>query len=169
MDIVVAVTDNWGIGLGGTQTVVIPEDRKFFRTLTKGATVILGRRTLMDFPDAKPLPKRRNIILTTDTSFTVDGGETAHSVDAALKMVENDEKVFVIGGASVYRQLLPFCRYAYITRLFVNAQADSFFPDLDMNPHWKLIEASERMKSGEVEYVFLKYENTALDWKQAVV
>ena len=56
MDIVVAVTDNWGIGLGGTQTVVIPEDRKFFRTLTKGATVILGRRTLMDFPDAKPLP-----------------------------------------------------------------------------------------------------------------
>ena len=165
MDIVVAVTDNWGIGLGGTQTVVIPEDRKFFRTLTKGATVILGRRTLMDFPDAKPLPKRRNIILTTDTSFTVEGGETAHSVDDAVKMTENDEKVFVIGGASVYRQLLPFCRYAYITRLFVNAQADSFFPDLDMNPHWKLIEASERMKSGEVEYAFLKYENTALDCK----
>ncbi len=69
MDLVVAVTDNWGIGFGGTQTVVIPEDRKYFRALTKGSTVILGRRTLMDFPGAKPLPKRRNIILTSDGTF----------------------------------------------------------------------------------------------------
>lgn len=169
MDIVVAVTDNWGIGLGGTQTVVIPEDRKIFRTLTKDSTVILGRRTLMDFPDARPLPKRRNIILTTDPTFTVDGGETAHSVEEALKMTENDEKVFVIGGASVYRQLLPFCRYAYITRLYINTPADSFFPDLDANPDWTLVDASERMKSGDVEYALFKYENTALDSEQAIV
>ena len=162
MDIVVAVTDGWGIGLGGTQTVVIPEDRKFFRTLTANSTVILGRRTLMDFPGARPLPKRRNIILTTDPNFTVNGGETAHSVAEALEMTQNDGKVFVIGGASVYRQLLPYCKNAYVTRLYCQTEADSFFPDLDESPAWQLAEASERMKSGDVEYAFLRYENTAL-------
>ena len=107
MDIVVAVDMNWGIGLNGTQTLVIPEDRKYFRELTKNSTVILGRRTLMDFPNAKPLPKRRNIILTTDKDFSVDGGEVAHSVEEAVELCKNDEQVFIIGGASIYRQFLP--------------------------------------------------------------
>jgi dihydrofolate reductase len=160
MDLVVAVTDNWGIGLGGTQTVVIPEDRKYFRALTKGSTVILGRRTLMDFPGAKPLPKRRNIILTSDRGFSVEGGEVVHSVQEAVELTRDDGQVFVIGGASVYRQFLPLCRYAYVTRLYVDAEADRYLHDLDSDPDWRLCSPPERLTSENgIEYAFLKYEN----------
>jgi dihydrofolate reductase len=164
MDCIVNVTQGWAIGNGGRLQITLHADMRRFRELTRGKTLVLGRATLATFPGGRPLPKRRNIILTTDPTFTVDGGETARSVEEALKLTENDEKVFVIGGASVYRQLLSFCRYAYITRLYVNTPADSFFPDLDANPDWTLVEASERMKSGDVEYALLKYENTALDY-----
>ncbi|MBE6949657.1 MAG: dihydrofolate reductase [Ruminococcaceae bacterium] len=162
MDIVVAVDSNWGIGLNGTQTVVIPEDRKYFRELTKNSTVILGRRTLLDFPNAKPLPKRRNIILTTDKSFFVEGGEVAHSVEEAVHLCKNDEKVFVIGGASIYEQFLPLCKYAYITKLYASSEADRWFHNLDNDPNWKLVSPEERKLSGEIEYAFVKYENLSL-------
>ena len=159
MDLVVAVDLNWGIGLDGTQTVVIPEDRKYFRELTRGSTVILGRRTLLDFPGAKPLPKRRNIILTSDLNFTVEGGEVAHSVKEAVEMTKDDPKVFVIGGASVYRQFLPLCKYAYVTKLYVDAEADRHLRNLDMDPNWRLCEPEERkISENGIEYAFLKYE-----------
>ena len=160
MDLVVAVTNNWGIGLGGTQTVVIPEDRRYFRNLTKGSTVILGRRTLMDFPGAKPLPKRRNIILTGDPYFTVEGAEIAHSVEEAIALTRDDPNVFVIGGASVYEQFLPYCKYAYVTRLYADAEFDRYLHDLDSDPDWQLCEPAERLTSENgIEYAFLKYEN----------
>ncbi len=159
MDIVVAVDMSWGIGLNGTQTLIIPEDRKYFRELTKNNTVILGRRTLMDFPNAKPLPKRRNIILTTDKNFSVEGGEVAHSVDEAVELCKDDEQVFIIGGASVYKQFLPLCKYAYITKLYAPSEADCWFHNLDADPNWKLVSPIEKKLSGEIEYAFLKYEN----------
>ena len=160
MDIVVAVDNNWGIGLNGTQTVVIPEDRKYFRGLTKGGTVIYGRRTLMDFPGMRPLPKRRNIVLTTDPGFELTGGEVAHSVREAAEMTKDDPAVFVIGGASVYRQFLPLCRYAYVTKLYVDAEADRHFRDLDLDPDWRLCSPPDiQISENGIEYAFLKYEN----------
>lgn len=162
MDIVVAVDSNWGIGLNGTQTIVIPEDRKYFRELTKNSTVILGRRTLMDFPNAKPLKNRRNIILTTDTSFEVEGGEVAHSVEEAIKLCKDDEQVFIIGGASVYEQFLPLCKYAYVTKLYASAEADRFFKNLDASPDWQLYSPEDKKLSGEIGYAFVKYENLSI-------
>lgn len=159
MDIVVAVDNNWGIGSNGTQSLVIPEDRRFFRELTRNSTVILGRRTLLDFPNAKPLKNRRNIVLTTDESFTVEGGEAAHSLDDAVRLCQNDEQVFIIGGASIYKQFLPLCKYAYVTRLYAEAEADCYFHNLDNDPNWKLISPVQRKLSGNIEYAFLKYEN----------
>lgn len=163
MDIVVAVDNNWGIGLNGTQPLVIPEDRKYFRELTKNSTVIFGRRTLMDFPNSKPLKNRRNIILTTDKSFTIEDGDVANSVQEAVELCQNDKQVFVIGGASIYRQFLPLCKYAYVTRLYTSAEADCFFHNLDSDPNWKLISPAERRLSGDIEYAFLKYEQQNLN------
>lgn len=163
MDIVVAVDTNWGIGLNGTQTVVIPEDRRHFRVLTKDSTVILGRRTLLDFPNGKPLKNRRNIILTRDLNFTVSDGETVHSVDEAVSLCKNDEKVFIIGGASVYEQFLPMCKFAYVTKLYVSSPSDRFFQNLDLAPNWRLCSPVEKLLSGDIEYAFLKYENISIN------
>ncbi len=162
MELIVAVDRNWGIGYHGTQPVVVSEDRKRFRQLTKGAAVIVGRRTLEDFPGGKPLPNRRNLVLTRDPSFAVEGSETVHSVEEALEAVSGEEKVFVIGGASVYRQLLPFCDRAHVTLLDAAPPADAFFPNLDADPAWVLSEAGAFQVSetpqGSVRYRFLTYK-----------
>lgn len=161
MELIVAVDRNWGIGYHGTQPLVVSEDRKHFRQLTKGAAVIVGRRTLEDFPGGKPLPNRRNLVLTRDLSFAVEGAETVHSVEEVLEAVSGEEKVFVIGGESVYRQLLPFCDRAHVTLLDAAPPADAFFPNLDADPAWELSEADEFQVSetpeGKVRYRFLTY------------
>ena len=106
MDLIVAVYDDWGIGSGGTQPIALSADRKFFRETTRGATVIVGRRTVADFPGQKPLPGRTNIVLTRKggelPGFTLCG-----SPEEAVELTKNDEKVMVIGGGSIYRQILP--------------------------------------------------------------
>ncbi len=162
MELIVAVDRNWGIGYHGTQPLVVSEDRKRFRELTKGAAVIVGRRTLLDFPGGKPLPNRRSLVLTRDPSFAVEGAKTVHSVEEALEAVSGEEKVFVIGGASVYRQLLPFCERAHVTLLDAAPPADAFFPDLDADPAWELSEAGAFQVSespqGSVRYRFLTYK-----------
>lgn len=152
--IVAAADANWGIGFHGTQNLVVPEDRKHFRQVTGHGTVILGRRTLLDFPGARPLKNRRNIILTRDPGFTVEGGETANSVEEALKLASRDEQVFVIGGESVYRQLLPYCRRAYITRIFASPEADAYLPSLDELPDWRLTDPGEDREHDGIHYRF---------------
>ena len=136
MDLIVAVYDDWGIGADGTQPIALSADRKFFRETTRGATVIVGRRTVADFPGQKPLPGRTNIILTRRggdfPGFTLCG-----SPEEALELTKHDEKVMVIGGGSVYRQMLPLCRRAYITRVHVTPPSDTYFPNLDQDDDWK--------------------------------
>lgn len=158
MDAVVAADAAWGIGLHGTQTLVIPEDRKHFRSVTGYGTIIVGRRTLLDFPEGRPLKNRRNIILTRDADFTVEGGEVAHSVEEAVRMAgDPPEGVFVCGGESVYRQLLPYCRRVFVTRIFAEAEADAHFPNLDESPEWRLEEEGEVLESGGLRYCFQTY------------
>lgn len=160
LEIVVAADADWGIGKNGTQTLVIPEDRRHFREVTGHGTVIVGRRTLADFPGGRPLKNRRNIVLTRDGSFAVEGAETAHSVEEALEKCGQDRPVYVIGGESVYRALLPYCRKAHVTRIFARAENDAFFPALDALPGWRLTDGGEEQESGPLRYAFQTWEKT---------
>ena len=149
MELIVAVYDDWGIGKDGTQPVALSADRKFFRETTRGATVIVGRRTVEDFPGQKPLPGRRNIMLTRQkTDFP--GFEVAASPEIAAAMCQN-ERAMVIGGGSIYRQMLPLCDTAYVTKIHTAVDSDTFFPNLDANEDWTLAEV---LQSGEENGIF---------------
>ncbi len=139
MDLIVAVYDDWGIGADGTQPVALSVDRKFFREVTRGATVIVGRRTLADFPGGQPLPNRMNIVLTRQ-DVEIPGVTVCHSPEEAAELTKDHEKVFVIGGGSIYKQMLSMCSKAYITKVHATPVSDTFFPNLDEDPQWELTE-----------------------------
>ena len=145
MDAIVAVYDDWGIGRDGTQPVALSADRKFFRRTTAGATVIVGRRTLQDFPGGRPLPGRENLVLSRRVS-EIPGAQICRSPAEAATLARERDRAFVIGGESIYRQMLPYCRGAYVTKIRAKPESDVFFPDLDADPAWtreKLLEVGE--------------------------
>lgn len=162
MDLIVAVTRDWGIGYGGTQPIVIPEDRKRFREITGDGAVIVGRKTLADFPGGRPLKNRRNIVLSTDPVLTVEGAEVAHTLREALDAAETAARVFVIGGAAVYTQFLPYCRFAYVTWIDAQPVSDTFFPNLDADVRWRLRSVDGRGEHAGMAYQFRTYENMDL-------
>ena len=145
MDLIVAVYDDWGIGRDGTQPVALSAARKFFRETTKGAMVIAGRRTIADFPGQKPLPGRVNVALSR-TASEIPGFTLCRSTEDALELAKTAQRVFVIGGAAVYRQMLPLCDRAYVTKVHTTVPCDSFFPNLDESGEWAL---KEILQSGE--------------------
>jgi len=145
LELIVAVYDDWGIGKDGTQPIALSADRKFFRETTRGAMVIVGRKTLADFPGGRPLPNRVNVVLTrqnTDISNVV----ICHSPEEAVVLAKTAERAMVIGGGSIYKQMLPYCDTAYITKVHVTPESDTFFPNLDKDSQWKL---QEILQSGE--------------------
>ncbi len=156
MDLIVAVYDDWGIGCEGDQPIALSADRKFFRRTTAGSTVIVGRKTVGSFPGQQPLPKRRNILLTRQ-DVTIPGFETAHSPEEAVEMCKGDERVFVIGGGTVYRQMLPMCDRAYITKVHTTVPCDTYFPNLDESPEWKLTETLESGEENGIAYEVCLY------------
>ena len=156
MDLIVAVYDDWGIGCEGDQPVALSADRKFFRRTTAGSTVIAGRKTVGSFPGQAPLPKRRNILLTRQ-DVTIPGFETAHSPEEAVEMCKGDERVFVIGGGTVYRQMLPQCCRAYITKVHTTVPCDTYFPNLDESTEWKLTEVIESGEEDGITYEVCLY------------
>ena len=145
MDIVVAVYDDWGIGADGTQPVALSADRKFFREVTKGAMVIVGRRTVADFPGGKPLPGRVNVVLTR-TMQEIPGFTVVTGPEEAHALAKQAEKAMVIGGGSIYKQMLPLCDRAYVTKVHARPTSDTFFPNLDEDGDWVM---SEILQSGE--------------------
>ena len=145
MDLIVAVYDDWGIGKDGTQPIALSADRKFFRETTRGAMVIVGRRTIDDFPGKKPLPGRVNVALTRGET-EIPGFTVCHSPEKAAELAKGADKTFVIGGGTVYRQMLDHCDRAYVTRVHVTPESDTFFPNLDEDEIWEL---SEVLQSGE--------------------
>ena len=162
MKAIAAVDRNWAIGNKGELLVSIPNDQKNFRNLTMDGTVILGRKTLQTFPGGKPLRGRRNIILTKQAGFSVEGAEIAHSIEEALQLcgydAENTDDVWVIGGESIYRAFLPYCSEAVITKIEYGYEADAYFPDLDADPAWTVSEESEEMTCFDIEYRFVTYK-----------
>lgn len=165
MNAIVVVDQNWAIGCNGDLLFSLPTDMKRFRSLTIGGTVILGRKTLDSFPGGRPLPKRRNIVITRNVDFDREGCEIAGSLQAALELAADTEdgKLWVIGGGSVYAALLNRCKRVYLTKVDAVAEgADTFFPNLDKLPGWKVEATSEPVEENGVTYRFVDYINTKL-------
>lgn len=159
MNTIAAVDRNWAIGRDGKLLVSIPADMAFFRRMTTGKTVIMGRRTLESFPGGKPLKGRKNIVLTRDPDYAAEGAVVVHSPEEALAAVSGcgPDDVFVIGGGTVYRAMLPYVDTAYITRIDYAYDADCSFPDLDADPEWELAEEGEEQTYFNLVYEFDVY------------
>ena len=157
MQAIVAVYSDWGIGAKGTQPLVIPADRKRFRTLTEGAAVIVGRKTLEDFPGGRPLKNRHNIVITRQ-DITIDGALVVHTTEEAVAAAERHGACFVIGGASVFRQFFPYLDTVHVTKIGAAPFSDSFFPDLDADPDWVCADAEPEQEHDGVTYQFCTYK-----------
>lgn len=160
MNCIVAADSNWGIGYKGNLLVSIPADHKMFRRETLGKVVVYGRKTLETFPLAQPLDQRTNIILSRNPELKVRGAAVVHSVPELLEEVKqyDTDDVYVIGGDSVYRQLLPYCDTAHVTRIDYSYAADAYFPDLDKDPGWEITADSDEQTYFDLAYEFVKYE-----------
>ena len=157
MELIVAVYDDWGIGKDGTQPVALSADRKFFREATRGAMVIVGRRTVADFPGEKPLPGRVNVMLTRNkvekTGFTV-----VSSPEEAAEVAKAADRAMVIGGGSIYRQMLPMCDTAYVTKVHTSVESDTFFPNLDEDDAWFMAEILQSGEENGISYEMCLYK-----------
>ena len=160
MNIIVAVDKNWAIGKDNKLLVSIPADMKMFRQETTGKVVVMGRKTLESFPNGLPLKNRTNIVLTGNKDYNVKDAIIVHTVEELLEEIKKypSEEVYCIGGDSVYKQLLPYCDTAHVTKIDFAYEADSYFPNLDEMPEWKVTEESDEQTYFDLEYSFMKYE-----------
>ncbi len=160
MNLIVAVDNNWAIGNKNKLLVSIPNDMKHFREETTGKVVVLGRKTLETFPQGQPLKNRTNVILTKNKNFKVKDAIVVHSLEALLEELKNyeDEDIYVIGGDSIYKQLLPYCTVAHVTKVDHEYEADTYFPNLDKDLNWQITAESDEQTYFDLPYQFLKYE-----------
>ena len=159
MKAILSADRNWGIGYQNKLLVSIPSDMRFFREMTEGKVIVMGRKTLESFPNGLPLKKRINIVLTHDRSYQVKDAVIVHDKEELLGELKKyrEDDVFVVGGGSVYELLLPYCDTAYVTRIDMAYQADTFFPDLDQDPEWELTEESDEQTCFDIEFTFTVY------------
>ena len=159
MNLIVAVDRNWGIGYKGQLLVSIPNDHKMFRKETLNKVIVYGRKTLETFPLSQPLDRRTNIILSRNPDYQVRGAVVVHSIEELLKELEkyDSEDIYIIGGESIYRQMLPYCDTAHVTMIDYAYQADAFFPDLDRDPEWEITADSEEQTYFDIPYTFVRY------------
>ena len=160
MNLIVAVDKNWAIGKDNKLLVSIPQDMKFFRETTIGKVVVMGRKTLESFPGGQPLKQRTNIVLTRDKKFTAKDAIIVHDVDELLEELKkyNSEDIYVIGGESIYRQLLPYCDLAHVTKINHAYEADTYFPNLDEKEEWVVTGVSDEQTYFNLEFEFVRYE-----------
>ena len=162
MNAIVVVDSNWAIGREGQLLFSLPTDMKRFRQLTLGSTVLLGRKTLESFPGGKPLPKRRNVVLTS-RDLQTEGVDCVRSLEALRSAGQAAENAFVIGGGSVYAALLPSCRRVYVTKVDAAVQgADTWFPNLDQLPGWEIEAVSDPVTENGLTFRFVDYFNRSL-------
>ncbi|MGE5419284.1 MAG: dihydrofolate reductase [Chloroflexota bacterium] len=157
ISIIVAVSDDWGIGRNNDLLWNIPEDLKRFKRLTTGKTVVMGKRTWESLPK-RPLPGRKNIVITDIPGETIEGAVMAYTIQDAVDKCEKKEEAFIIGGGSIYRQFLPVADRLYITHVHSNAPAEIFFPEIDINI-WKVTEREEFAATADFpSYSYVIYE-----------
>ena len=159
---IVAVDKNWGIGKNNDLLFSIPEDMKFFRQTTKGKVVVMGANTLRSFPEGNPLKNRINIVLSSkikrDDCTVIDG------LDKLLLEIKKypEDQVFLIGGAMLYKTLLPYCSKALVTKVDADGNATAFFDNLDLLKEWTLVEESDIINSNGYDIKFTTYKNTGV-------
>ena len=159
MNLIAAVDKKWAIGYKNELLISIPDDMRYFMERTTGKVCIMGKKTLLSLPGGRPLNNRVNIVITHDYNFQIKGAVVVHSVEEALEEAKKyaSEDVYIIGGESVYRQFMPYVDTAYITYIDYTYQADTYFPNLDEDEKWKLVEESDEQTYFNVEYFFRKY------------
>lgn len=164
MNLIAAVDKNWAIGMNNELLVHIPDDLKRFRRMTVGKVVVMGRKTLESFPGGKPLKERVNIVLSKDVTYQPEGVIVTHSMEELSEELKKykSEDIFVIGGESIYRQLLEQCDTAYITRIDYAYQADAWFPNLEEAKMWQVAEEGEEQTYFDLEYHFVTYRNLSV-------
>lgn len=160
MNCIVAVDKNWAIGYQNKLLVSIPDDMRFFREVTTGKVVIMGKNTLESFPGGLPLKNRTNIVIALEKDYKVKDATVVYSIKEALEEANKykSEDVFVIGGASIYKQMLQYCDVAHVTKIDYAYQADTYFPDLDNMEDWVLAEESDEHTYYDLTYTFCRYE-----------
>lgn len=169
MNAIVAVDNNWAIGCKNSLLVRIPADHKNFRQETTGKVVVLGRKTLETFPQGMPLPNRKNIILSTNPDYQVKDAVVVHNkeeLDAELQKYPSED-VYIIGGESVYRMMLPECDVVHVTKIDHDYEADAYFPNLDEDGEWEITAESDEQTYFDLPYYFVKYERKK--WKKGRV
>ena len=159
MNAIVAADKNWAIGYKNKLLVSIPADMKFFRQMTGGKVVVMGRKTLESFPNGRPLKNRTNVVITRQEDYEAPGAVVVHSVDEAMDYLKDfkSEDIYVIGGASIYEQMLPYCDVAHVTVMDYAYQADTWFPNLDAMDDFVVAADSEEKTYFDLEYCFKMY------------
>ena len=161
MKLIVAVYDDWGIGKDGTQPLTLNADRAFFKKITCGAMIIAGRRTIEDFPGKRPLPNRQNVVLTKGANG-IPGFIVCNSINEATELARNSKDAFVIGGGSVFLQMLPMCDMAYVTKVHCTPLSDTFFPNLDLDAEWEMKETIQSGTENGISYDIYLYSRKEL-------
>ncbi len=162
MNIIVAVDKNWGIGKDGKLLTHLSGDMQFFKKTTSGNIVIMGRKTLESLPNSKPLPNRRNVVITRNKTYSDDNIETMRNIEEVLEFsAANDlseQEIFIIGGAQIYEVFLPYCDICYVTKIHEAFDADVYFPNIDKDDSFELIDESEQIEENGYNYTFCIYK-----------
>ena len=160
MNMIVAADNRWAIGNKNKLLVSIPSDMKHFREETLGNVIVYGRKTLSTFPQGMPLSDRKNIILSHKEDFRVKDATVVHSLEELLEELKKyrSESIYIVGGASVYEQMLPYCDVVHVTKVDHVYEADAFFPNLDNMQEWEITADSDEHTYFDIAYQFLKYE-----------
>ena len=162
MNFIVAVDENWNIGMSGALLEPIPADLKQFKNKTRNKVVVLGRKTLQTFPGGRPLKGRTNIILTRQEDFSAEGALICHSYEELFLLFSTyeQEDIFIIGGGEIYRELIPYCHVGYITRIHKTYPADTGILNLDQESNWSLVEEDgPHHYKDDIFFTYLKYHN----------
>lgn len=163
MDLIVAADKNWAIGKGGDLIYSIPEDMKFFRRTTLGKTVVMGRKTLESFPGGKPLPKRVNVVLSSNPDYAPEGAVSVHNYSELFAEIAKypEDEVLLIGGGRLYTDLAKYCRRAYITLIDAETEGvDTFIPNFDELEGWSIESVSEPVEDAGYTFRFAAYINS---------
>lgn len=160
MNLYVTADARWGIGQDNNLLIRIPRDNKLFMEETAGKVIVMGRKTLATMPQGLPLSGRTNIVLSTNKDLQIKGAIVVHSIEELLEELKqySEEDIYVVGGESVYEQLLPYCKVAHVTKLDHTYAANKYFPNLDKAEDWKLTADSDELTYFDIAYEFLRYE-----------
>ncbi|MBQ9141564.1 MAG: dihydrofolate reductase [Lachnospiraceae bacterium] len=160
MNLYVTADANWAIGNNDNLLIQIPRSQKLFFEETKGKVVVMGRKALATMPQGLPLAGRTNIILSQNKDLKIKGAIVVHSIEELLKELEQypSEEIYVVGGESVYSQMLSHCNVAHVVKLDHAYNANKYFPNLDKDPEWRMTADSDELTYFDVAYEFLRYE-----------